>query len=235
MTISYDKLPMFFQTLLDIDMVEGIGVLAHDIARPPAVAEDHTMTLTGVPTWVQLPLANLTVLSFNPGDPDFLELAAAQSVSMDFQVGAFSVLAWIYPDDLTAWRYIIERGLNITDGWYFCVSPAGQLLLSTNQAGVIQSSGSFGGDITIGRWWCAGAARLGNSVRIYINGNDVTSLVGNHINPAACARKLHVGIDDTEAGSAWDGYIWRPRVWGRRVSASEMRDIFEMERGFFNV
>ena len=224
MTISYDKLPMLFQSVLDIPMYEAVGALAHDIARPPGVAEDHTMTIQTC-GWVQWPLSNLTILSFNPGNPDWLELSVANSVSMDYQVGDFSLLAWIYMDVL-ADRYVIERGLLNTDGWFFYVDVNGAITFVTNQGAANQLSASANGAVTIANWWCIGVTRHGASARIYRNGMDVTSVVGVHVNPAACARKLHVGIDDTEAANQWDGYIWRPIDLGRQLSSTEMWKFF---------
>lgn len=240
MTKSYDNLPMYFQTLLDIPMYEGQGVLAHDIARPPLVAEDHTMTLTGAPTWAPggWPLSNLPILSFIPGNPDFMELSAANSVGMGFQGGAFSLAAWVFIDDLTNDKYILEKGLLNTDGWYFYVDITGAIRLITNQGAGGQVSASANGAITIANWWFIGATRLGASVRIYRNGLDVTSVVGVHVNPAACGRKLHVGINDTELAASntqMDGYIWRPMVWGRQISQVEMWQVFEMTRAFLGV
>ena len=238
MTISYDKIPMLFQTVLDIPMYEGNGLRAHDIARPPAVAEDHTMTLTGPPTWAQWPLSNLTILSFNPATPDFLELSNANSLSMGFQAGMFSLAAWVFIDDLANDKYIIEKGLLNTDGWIFMVDIVGAIRLLTNQGGAGQLSASANGAITVAGWWLIGATRLTNSVRIYRNGVDVTATVGNHVNPAACARKLHVGIDDTElvgSNTQMDGYIWRPMVFNRQLSAIEMLQLFESTRALFGV
>lgn len=238
MTKGYDNLPMYFQTILDIAMYEGVGTLAHDIARPPAIAEDHTMTLTGPPAWAAWPLSNLPILSFNPATPDFMELSAANSVTMDFQVGAFSLAAWVFIDDLSIDRYIIERGLLNTDGWYFYVDITGMIRLFTNQGGAGQVTQSAAGAITIGNWWFIGASRSGASVRVYRNGVDVTDVAGVHVNPAACARKLHVGIDDTElvgSNTQMDGYVWRPMVFGRQISQVEMSEIFEMTRGIFGV
>ncbi len=239
MTISYDKLPMYFQTLLDVPMYERAGLLAHDIARPPLVAEDHTMTLTGPPTWTYWPLSNLTILSFNPATPDFLELSAANSVGMNFQAGAFSLAAWVFIDSLANDKYIIERGLINVDGWYFYVDITGAIRLITNQTPAAgQVSASANGAITIAGWWFIGATRLGNSVRIYRNGVDVTATVGNHVNPTACGRKLHVGIDDTElfaSNTQMDGYISRPMIFGRQISPTEMWQLFEMSRGLYGV
>jgi hypothetical protein len=235
MTIGYDNLPMLYGTVLDIPMFEGVGTLAHDISRAPATALDKTMTLTGPPTWANWPLSNIPILSFNPATPDFLELAAAESTDMDFQVGAFSVAAWIYVDDLSANRMLFCRGLLDTDGWHMAILINGSVAFYTNQAAANQVSISTAGDIAIAGWYFVGATRLTTSIRLYVNAVDVTATVGVHTDPLTSARKLHIGVYDTEVASMWDGYIWRPRVWSRQISAAEMIQLFEMERGLFGV
>lgn len=233
MTKGYDNLPMLFQSVLDIPMYEAIGALAHDIARQQAF--DHTMTLTHAPPWAAWPLSNLAILSFIPGHPDFMELSAANSADMNYQDSAFSLLAWVFEDSLAITRFVIERGLPVTDGWHFGITDTGQIYLITSQLGADQVSASAAASIVISTWYLIGATRLGNSVRIFKNGIDITAAAGNHINPAACGRKLHMGIDDTEGAAPWDGYIWRPRVFSRQLSAGEILDIFEMERDLFGV
>lgn len=234
MSKNYSTMPTNLQAVLDIPMYEGQGVLAHDVSRRAAL--DKTMTLTGPPTWVQLPLSNLTVLSFNPATPDWLELAAAESTDMDFQVGAFSLVSWIFVDDLTDDRYLFVRGLDGNDGWYMYIASAGGLQLVTSQLGADQVTGSAVGTIATGTWYLVGATRLGASVKLYRNGVDVTGTPpGVHINPAASVRDMRIGIRDDETTHPWDGYIWRPRVFSRQLSAYEMLSIFEMERGLFGV
>lgn len=235
MTVGYDKIPSLFQTLIDIAMYEGIGVLAHDIARPPATALDHTMTLTGPPTWAQWPLSNLTVLSFNPATPDFLELAVAASTDLDFQVGAFTLVAWIYEDDQSVDRYILERGLLNTDGWFWYVDANGAIHVVTNQTPGTQDTFSGNGEVTTATWWFLAATRLGADVALYKNGNLLAVTAAAHVNPLTSARKFHVGIDDTEAANQWDGYIWRPMVFSRQLTQLEIWKLFEMTRDLVGI
>ncbi len=235
MTIGYDNLPMLMQTILDIPMYEGIGVLAHDIARPPATALDHTMTLTHAPAWAAWPLSNLPILSFIPGHPDFMELAAAASTDLNFQAGAWSAVMWIF-EDVAASRYLMCKGTNIV-GWYWYVDANGAIHAVTSQGGPTQQDTFSGnGEVTVATWWMLGMTRLGANIALYKNGNPLAATAGVHVNPAsAAALKFLVGIDNTEAGSPWDGYLWRPIVFGRQISALEMQQVFSMTRGIFGV
>jgi len=235
MTKGYDNLPMYFQTLLDVPMYEGTGTLTHDIARPPATALDHTMTLTGAPTWAAWPLSNLPILSFVPGNPDFMQVAAVESTDLDFQTGAFSTVVWVYVDALAS-RYLMCKGTNVI-GWYWYIDANGAIHLTTSQAGPTQQDTfSVNGEVTISTWWMLGATRLGADVALYKNGNLLTVTAGTHINPdSAAALKFLVGIDNTEVANMWDGYLWRPIIFGRQITQVEMWQIFEMTRGLFGV
>ena len=237
MSKGYDNIPALFQTILDIPMIEGAGLagaFVDDMARGNAY--NHTMTLRGPPAWVQTGLSNTTILSFNPGNPDFLEASDINTDDLDFTVSAFSMAAWIYEDNQAVDRYILERGLANTDGWVFHVDSNGALRLATFQTPAAnQFSASANGAIPLGTWKFVGATRLGASARIFINGVDVTAIVGNHIHPTTSPRKFHVGIDDTEATMPWDGYIYRPIIWNRQISAFEMLSLFNMSRGLFGV
>lgn len=241
MTKGYDSLPMYFQTILDIAMYEGTpaapaaGALAHDIARPPLTALDHTMTLSGATAWAQWPLSNVTVCSFVPGTFDFLQLAAVSATDLDMVAAARSAVMWVF-EDIAASRYLMCKGTNIV-GWYWYVDAAGAIHLVTSQAGPTQQDTfSANGEVTVATWWMLGFTRLGANVALYKNGNLLAVTAAAHVNPAAAAGlKFLVGTDNTEGANYWDGYLWRPIVFGRQISAVEMRQIFEMTRDLFGV
>ena len=235
MTISYDNLPMYYQTLLDIPMYEGILLLAHDIARPPAAALDHTMTLSGATGWAQWPLSNLTICSFVPGTNDFLELAALESTDLNFMVGAWSAAIWVF-EDTAASRYLMCKGTNVI-GWYWYVDANGAIHAVTSQGGPTeQDTFSANGEVTVTTWWMLGMTRLGTDIALYKNGDLLTVTADTHVDPAsAAALKFLVGTDNTEAANHWDGYLWRPMVFGRQITALEMKKIFELTRGLWGV
>jgi hypothetical protein len=233
MSKGYDNLPIYFQCLLDAPMFEGVGAWTNDIAR--AAAFNHRMGVYGAPTWTQAPLANLTYLDFVPANPSRLVIAAIDSADMAFTVSPFSGVAWIHPTLLVgASRTIFSKWTATVSGWLFNVLATGVIDFFTVQAGAFQSSQSAAGEVVINTWYLVGFTRSGASGRIFKNGVDVTSVAAAHVNPVADAGIFYIGADSAMA-EAFSGGIWRPRVWSRQLSAFEMLEIFEQERGLFGV
>jgi hypothetical protein len=104
-------------------------------------------------------------------------------------------------------------------------------------AGPNQDASLSGVDIlTINIWHLCGFSRSGTSVRIYMDGIDVTVTADSHANPASsAANNLYVGIYNDAAATPFDGYLWNPRIWGRALSPWEHRAIFDAERSLFGV
>lgn len=238
MSKGYDNLPMLFQSVIDIPMYEAIGALAHDIARPPGVTEEHTMELQGATiAWAAWPLSNIGIIDFTAATPDRLALSAANSVSMDYQVGAFSGMVWVHADVIapTARFLFCKGGQGSGCGWGFLITAAGALSFDTVQAANSQHTYSPDGSIVINTWTLVGWSRLGAAARVFKNGVDITSIPDVHVNPdSAVARELHIGVSDGHA-LPYDGYIWRPRVIGREISDRDHAHVFEMERDLFGV
>lgn len=229
MTIGYDHLNVNFELLLDLLLEEGTGTLTQDWAKP----HHANPTLTGAPTWQDLD-NGLTYLDFVLGNPDYILILQAASTDLDFTTGDFSVGAWIRPDALGN-RDVFSRQLTQVDGWSFWLDTNGAMVLSTNQAGAAQHSFGSNGDIVIGTWVFVGTTRSGASVRIYTNGVDTTATPATHVNPVTANRNLYVGVGNL-AGAGWyDRDMWRPRIWGRQLAASEMLLTFNMERDLFGV
>ena len=232
---GYDNIPQLFQSVLDIPMYEGAGVagaLVHDIARPLL---NKNMTLAGPPLWYQVPLSNITVLHFDSTNPDRLLLSAVDSADLAYTAESFSGVAWVQLHLLVgASRTIFSKWTAATSGWLFNILATGEIQFVTAQAGPVQISGSPAGSIVLDIWALVGFSRVGGSVRIYKNGVDITSLVVAHTDPVVDAGLFYVGVDSAIA-EAYDGYLWRPRIVEREMSALDHADIFEMERGLFGI
>lgn len=236
--IGYDKYSINHQLLLGLpfeEMSGAAGAPIYDRAKP-----HHTCTLRGATiAWNSL-ASGLPYIEFTPGTPDFIDCPAAATADLNFTTGDFSMTAWVYLDHLWAVdRMIMCRGLALVDGWTFRFTSThlptvGDLEFGTYQLGTSQFSDCLPGATTITAWYFLGVSRSGSSVRIFSQGRDVT-VPGVHINPTTANRELHIGISEDEITQPFDGKMWYPRIWGRQLSAAEMRRIFQAERHWFGV
>jgi len=239
MAIGFDNDPLNYQLLLSLTFEEMVGTITHDRAKPAigagAVMElHHTCVLNGVPTWNQLG-NGLPYLEFNPGNPDFLDCPAADTQDLDFTTEDFTLALWINVDDLTVDRYLMARGLLNNDGWLFYVNTNGAVYFFTNQAAANQDTSSANNAITTNSWCQLVITRSGGVVLLYKNGVDITDAAGAHVNPTTSARKLHIGIHNGEVNNPFDGKMWNPRIWARRLSPTEVMRLFVRERDLFGV
>ena len=223
---GYDQLGVNAQLLLDLPTCEFVGVLTLDRAKP-----HHPLGLTGTPVWTQLG-NDLNYLEYDAATPDFMDCAGADTADLDFTSGAFSMAAWVSPDALDV--VIMCRGLDDTDGWQWEISADGESTFRTNQAAASQDTLSTA-IVVADTWAFLVVTRAGAVVTPFINGVARLQTAGTHVNPLTSARELHVGVDDTEAALELDGSMWRPRIWGRALSAAEVATIFHLERGLFGV
>lgn len=192
----------------------------------------HLFTLHGVPTWVSL--ANgLAMLNFVPGNPDYIDCPALDTVDLDFTASDFSGLAWVYTA-ASGSREIFNKGSVATaNGWGFYVSPT--IVFFTVQAGPT-SQATSGGPIALNTWHCVGFSRAGAVARIYNNGADATTISGTHVNPAtAAANAFTIGSSAGGGAGWWSGRIWGLRIWSKLIPAAVFKTIFENERHLFGV
>ncbi len=227
MARSLDKDPLYQQLLFSLPMREGTGTLGTaDVAKP-----HHPVTLTHAPAWVQVGPMNTWCLTLNGAGPDNLLCASASCTDLDFTSGDFSVCVWINTT-LAGTQYVMCRGRQTFDGWALLLGTR-VATVETNQAGARQFS--FGLANASGTWRLVGFSRSGASIRIYEGGRDDTATAATHTNPLTAARNLCVGTYYDGASSPFTGSLWNPRIWGRALRPSEHKEIYDRERGLFNV
>ena len=229
--IGFDKHSINSQLLLGLTLEERTGVLTHDRAKPT-----HPATLSGGTIAFGSLVNGLPYVDMTGATPDFLEIAAAATTDLDITTEDCSGVIWVYPGILAGNEHLLFcRGLLDTDGYYFLVLPTGELAFTTNQGAVNQVTQSTD-QITINNLWCAGFTRIGDDVRLYIQGMEVDAynFKDAHANPLTSNRKLLIGVYDDEATLGYDGRIiggrLGPRLWSRGLSAREHREIFNMGR-----
>ena len=108
MPIGYDNLRVNQMLVLDLQFRETTGPHTRDFAKP----YHYPATLAGTPSWAVLG-NDLTYLSFDSTNPDYIVLAAAACADLDFTSGDFSAGAWVYAD-ASGNRYIFNKGTNLT-------------------------------------------------------------------------------------------------------------------------
>ena len=171
MTLIKD--PYASKIFLDMDFGYGRGATLLDKSSFHTHMTHTSSTWTlGVHEW-SLVLAN----------PCNITLPATNT-QIDFTSEDFSVVAKIKPINLNNNIWLPANHTFNVSGWNFGCEAAGTLSATTYQSGASQTSRSTA-EVTAGNWFTVGCSRAGTSIRLYVNGVDVTDVVGTHINPAA--------------------------------------------------
>ena len=224
---GFDKSALNQNLLLSIPMYEGTGsVSLMDVAKP-----HHPVTQIHAPVWTQL-ASGLWVLQFAAG-PDYLSCAAASSLDLNFTSESFSGAVWFNCGSPTSSTGMLMQRWNASGGWYWYLDTGRGTFFRTYQGATVQISGKSTSWWTPSTWTLCGFRRSGTSVRVYLNGVDVTDYAESHVNPTS------VPTADLGIGYASDrtfvGYMSRPRIWNRALSTAEHMEIFNREREWFNV
>lgn len=242
MVRGYDKLDLDYGMLLDLRFREGVGAVTKDIAPP-----HHELTMVG-PTWVQTPLANVTVLDFD-GASDYLECPAADTADLDFTTDDYSIACWINWEDtgvageIVAGRYDIDVAHS---GWELYLAWNGavdSLTLRHHHAGTLvppitgnPRSACYSVGWTRGVWCLLGVVRTGGGEAVhYRNGVALPMITSGLVNPETCSEDLVMGVRWTKNATWYKGKMWGLRIWDRALSLFEAQLMWEMERHFFGV
>jgi len=233
---GYDKLAVDYGLLLALPFREGVGTITRDLAMP----HHQNVTLVGVPTWVQVPISNLTVLDFD-GIGDYLDCPAANTGDLNFTTGDYSIACWIYKvhsatSDILVGRYGVDF-----DGWetYFYEPAPHEYLTLRHHHGSLapDRTGCYSDNWSINTWWLVGITRSGAYPKHFRNGEEVevTYDPGGLLDPDTCNRDLVIGTRFTKDSDWFTGKMWNLRIWDRELSEEDMRFIFEAERHLFGV
>jgi len=236
MSLSYDNLAINHQILLDLPFREATGAITHDLAKP----HHQDVDLINTPTWESL-VSGLGVIDLN-GTNEYLQLLAAACVDLDFMAGDYSLGGWLYfraggADDKTPMaRFLVDN-----NGWELYHYTNEILTLRHHHAaGATLRTGAYSENWAFGKWWFMGVSRSGASAQFWRG--DASGLValtttisaGGLIDPETCNQNLYIGRDPTGV-NLHNGKLWRPRIWGRALSADEWALIFEREGHWFGI
>ncbi len=156
-------------------------------------------------------------LDFNPATPDYVQIPDTFT-HLDFTSQAFSFIARVKIDDLTAIRRLFTRGAATVGGYAWLISTTGFVRVQTFQA-VTQTTDTAAGNVTTNTWYTLGFSRSGASVKLYTNGVDVTSVVGTHVNPTTYPSAAFIGIYG-DLTLPFDGKMEFFRIW-KDIALSE--------------
>jgi len=120
-------------------------------------------------------------LSFD-GVDDYVDVGTNNI--FDFTTQDFSMFMWLKPaEDKNT--YLLNRGGWRNKGWIFLTQTTGRLRFDTYQLGFNQTQYSVNNALSLGVWQYVGITRVGSSVRLWVNGVDVTGTPVSAVNPAS--------------------------------------------------
>jgi hypothetical protein len=92
-------------------------------------------------------------------------------------------------------------------GYYSQVGTDGAFYLVTSQSGAVQATSSAAGCISGNRPQFLTYVRRGSSVRLYLNGVDVTATAGTHVDPAPSTMQFQLGRYYSQAFNIGQNYL----------------------------
>ena len=139
----------------------------------------------------------------------------ATTSNYNFTYEDFTIEMWINPKDLSNAPILFSNGVYDGSGYYMHLAAGtngGYVHFYTNQAGAHQVSYSYLG-YSLNEWHHLAIVRTGPNVAIYCDGEDITYVTGNHIDPASTTYPFTVGTySPAPAAYYFDGDIDEVRV-----------------------
>lgn len=145
----------------------------------------------------------------------------ATAPQLDFTTSNFSVVARIFPTDITHNGQIIDRGRHLVSGWYIAQYNLGLLHVQTNQGGTQQNSRTAANALANDTWYTVGFTRAGADIDIYVNGLDATALPSVHQDPVSVVTPTLIGVYWTQAHEFYEGRISDLKVFSRALTPAE--------------
>lgn len=260
--IGYDNISVNHQMLLHLPFTEGIGTITHDVAKPHHLLTQHDPG-GGSFTWDNVasghPYLEFTSIGFGAADGVYLDCSNANTADLDFTSEDYSIVFWInhhavgnLKPKIVIGRYEIDNAVQANNkGWevYIETNAGVDYLELRHHHGSIgpwpsPRDGCYSTGWSTGSWDLIGITRhkvagtswpqhYKNGVPLAMTYND---LVNGMRDPDSCdTSDLVIGSRFSKDMDWLDGYLSRLRVCGEELSASDMKFIFETERGWFGV
>ena len=158
---------------------------------------------------------------------------------LNYTSGDFTFNYWIYVTSLItnvggSGPVIVFKGGYQVNGYYDQIGANGSIVFVTNISGASVVTYTNAGVISVGNSYNISYTRQGSSVRIYVNGVDVTYVAGNHINPFSSNSNFTL--------ASYDGSYLFSNVrlysfssYNRKLSATEVLQNFNVTRSRFEM
>lgn len=142
----------------------------------------------------------------------------------NFTTTPFSIMCWIYPRSVAALARLVHHGTPGANGYSWRVTNLGALVFGTSSPAETTSS-TANGQIVANKWQHVAVTRSGASVRLYVNGNDLTSVAGSHSNPTSILTTTYVGANVPAAADWFSGAIDEPAFFNVALTQEQIREL----------
>ena len=247
MTVGFDNLIFNKNLLMSLPFREGSGLITHDESKLNNILTQH-IPGGGSFVWGNLgtgiPYLHFVPIGGGVGDGVYLDCPAADTVSMNFTSGDYSVGGWINWLDLGAGQseILIGRYQTEVDGWdlYLNISGGRNTLShrhhhSSLGAGNLKSE-CYSEGWTPGEWHFMGVSRKGTDVQHFRNRIPLVMAPTPTVmlDPDTANKNMVLGARGVTLSNNWlYAMTWNLRVWNRTFSREDWATLWNREKHWF--
>lgn len=172
----------------------------------------------------------------------YATVPAGKESNLNFQTSNFSFSLWyrcgnIRPVGTASRQYIFMKGTINTNGYSFYATNASRFVFDTYQTSATQTTNTINNlqPLNVDRWCNVTITRNGNSIRIYVDGEDVTANAGNHTSPGNTAANFYLNASSTPDQYGRGTAIAMMLIYNRALDATEVLDIFNATESRFPI
>jgi len=165
----------------------------------------------------------------NPADPNNVDAQYAQiDEGMVAAYQDITISAWVYSSGGSNWNRILDFGNNTDNYIFLCLNPGSvnnAVRFAVKLAGTEQTVTSAAEAVPVGEWTFVSATLIGNTARLYVNGERVAVNTSMTNDPISFAPTTQNWIARSMWG-AGDGYfngmLDDLKIWNYGLSAQEV-------------
>ncbi len=181
--------------------------------------------------WQTLP-SGKSVLSF-AGVEDYVEVQDSESLRI---TGDITIEAWVKPNDLSTWSTIISK---INNHEFEVVSEPDGRITFYHGDGEFEflSNISLSNSLQVGKWTHFAIVRSMSDSKVYCFVNGVDKVGGQSFSktPTVSSASVTIGGRLGTLHHHFNGTIDEVCIYGRALSAEEIRRLYELTRVFYGV